>query len=922
MTHDVRAERVSHLIDHLGHLLPVQGPISVFIHHNTLHAFEHLPFEDAVKEASRIYGTEPYMTEEAFRRHFENGRITAEDVEEVLSWEPNPGILPHLLDRRSFRKAFLVHGIPMRNAGDISWWLAEGSLSAPRRALFETCLNLTLAPAVETEETPGAVPEVDALLIRLSAAYLDQGISHWAMPGRRHGFLTDVRSMLMWSGLAEPFPGLAEEMRRQWREKLSAVQAIEQMLDRLGISAGEEESFLRTEMLALAGWAGMFRRLEKEPQLVPHEPIPSSLMEFVAVRLTLRAFAPAAMECSASGPEDQQKQRRLEAAAALFHAAEALSMRSADLESLGRANLESLRREVQAFDHFERRRIWHSAYELRHEKIVLAPLAARMERGIPPQSKARPRAQVFFCIDDREESMRRMIEEIEPSIETFAAAGFYGVAMNYSGIDDAFGVSLCPIVVTPQHAVREQPVPEHVDLHERRKALRRVWSQWAHNARHSSRVLSLGWLSTAVLGVFSIFPLLVRVLAPRRYGQLLQKLNELFLPEPRTEVTLVRTDEHSHDLDEGLVLGFTEAEKIDRVESVLRPAGLTRNFARLVVMLGHGSTSLNNPHESAYDCGACGGRNGGPNGRLFAAMANIPAVREGLRKRGIDIPGDTWFIGGLHDTASDEIALADLDAVPETHRGEFVSLREILDRARAANALERCRRFESADGVKTPQAALEHVENRAEHLAEPRTECGHATNAVAFVGRRLLTRGLFLDRRWFLISYDAAQDPDNESLTRLLVAGGPVCAGISLEYYFSYVDNQRLGCGTKLPHNVTGLLGVMDGHASDLRTGLPWQMVEIHEPVRCLFIVETSPERLTETVKRLPAVEQLVAKNWVRVATVDPETRQVSVLRPWGFERFRASGESIPRALSSRDWYRGQRDHLLPAEISGLAGAA
>ncbi len=72
----------------------------------------------------------------------------------------------------------------------------------------------------------------------------------------------------------------------------------------------------------------------------------------------------------------------------------------------------------------------------------------------------------------------------------------------------------------------------------------------------------------------------------------------------------------------------------------------------------------------------------------------------------------------------------------------------------------------------------------------------------------------------------------------------PVCAGISLEYYFSFVDNDRYGCGTKLPHNVTSLVGVMDGHASDLRTGLPWQMVEIHEPVRILFVVETTPERM------------------------------------------------------------------------------
>ena len=188
--------------------------------------------------------------------------------------------------------------------------------------------------------------------------------------------------------------------------------------------------------------------------------------------------------------------------------------------------------------------------------------------------------------------------------------------------------------------------------------------------------------------------------------------------------------------------------------------------------------------------------------------------------------------------------LFDLDALPATHQADLDRIRESLDKARAWNAHERVRRFESCSPHAGPDAALRHVEERSEHLAQPRPEYGHCTNAVCVVGRRSLTRGLFLDRRAFLVSYDASQDPDDQSLASLMAAVVPVCAGISLEYYFSFVDNDRYGCGTKLPHNVTGLVGVMDGHASDLRTGLPWQMVEIHEPVRILFVVETTPERL------------------------------------------------------------------------------
>jgi uncharacterized protein len=414
--------------------------------------------------------------------------------------------------------------------------------------------------------------------------------------------------------------------------------------------------------------------------------------------------------------------------------------------------------------------------------------------------------------------------------------------------------------------------------------------------------------------MLSLFPLLIRVLAPRQYRQLRIWLNELFLPVPRTEVTLMREDQHSHQITDGLQLGFTTPEKVDRVASVLAPAGLREGHSRLVVVLGHGSTSLNNPHESAYDCGACGGRSGGPNARLFATMANRPSVREGLRARGIVIPDDTWFVGGLHDTVLDEITLFDLEKLPESHLADLASLQAALDQARAANALERCRRFGSAPETEDPLRGLHHVTARGEHLAQPRAECGHATNAVAFVGRRHLLRGLFLDRRWFMVSYDPTLDEGGQQLERLLGAGGPVCAGINLEYYFSYVDNARYGCGSKLPHNITGLIGVMDGYSSDLRTGLPWQMVEIHEPVRILFVIEADPALLSEVVGRLPVVEEFVKNRWVRVATVHPETRAISVLRAGGFEPFMETGE-LPKAASSRDWYRGHHEFLPVAEI-------
>jgi hypothetical protein len=435
------------------------------------------------------------------------------------------------------------------------------------------------------------------------------------------------------------------------------------------------------------------------------------------------------------------------------------------------------------------------------------------------------------------------------------------------------------------------------------------------NSFVSSKTLLRGWLSTSALGLLSAVPLIGHLLAPRRYALLRDWLNREFLPEPRTELTLMRNTAQSQSAVAGLLTGFAPQEKTERVASVLRPAGLARGFARLVVIMGHGSTSLNNPHESAHDCGACGGRRGGPNARLFAAMANRLEVRERLREEGIEIPGDTWFVGGYHDTCSDDVELFDLDMVPATHQPDLDSIRHSLDQARAQNARERARRFESSHPEADAGQSLRHVEERSEHLAQPRPEYGHCTNSVCIIGRRNLTRGLFLDRRAFLVSYDASQDPDDHSLSALLAAAVPVCAGISLEYYFSFVDNDRYGCGTKLPHNVTGLVGVMDGHASDLRTGLPWQMVEIHEPVRILFVIETTPDRAEKLINASASLKQLVENRWIRLATIDPVSGRVHVWRDSGFEEFHEALERLPVALSSHEWYAGKLQHLPMAWI-------
>ncbi len=598
----------------------------------------------------------------------------------------------------------------------------------------------------------------------------------------------------------------------------------------------------------------------------------------------------------------------------LFRLAQHLGLSGGELRALSPADLDALLAPLDALPATLRGALWQCAYEHHYRDTLINALANNHGRWVARAQ--RPQAQLVFCIDDREEGIRRHLEELNPRIETLGAAGFFGVVMNWRGLDDREVTPLCPVVATPAHEVREfarSDAQARNALRDRRREQRGRLRALYHEIRRN--LLSSVPL-IAVLAPGALLTLAGKLFAPSRQADLVAAVDALWVPEVPTQVAVTAADDGTPATPERPRLGFTDVEQADRVAALLRNIGLTTQFAPLVVLMGHGSISQNNPHLAAYDCGACSGRHGGPNARAFAAMANRPEVRALLAGRGIEAPADTWFIGAEHNTCDERITLYDPSELPAALEPALAELRRDLDRACELSAHERCRRFASAPRDPTPAQALRHVVERSRDFSQARPELGHATNAAALVGRRSMSQGLFLDRRAFLISYDPTQDPSGTVLEGILLAVGPVGAGINLEYYFSTVNNERLGCGTKTPHNVTGLFAVMEGASSDLRTGLPRQMIEIHEPLRLQIVVEARVEVLATIYGRQPSLRELIGGAWVHVIAKDPDSGEFSIFDPArGFVPWSGPPRPLPERARSGDWYRGHVDPLSPALI-------
>jgi uncharacterized protein YbcC (UPF0753/DUF2309 family) len=708
--------------------------------------------------------------------------------------------------------------------------------------------------------------KVHPFLFRTLCSFLDQGIAVDDCPVARRSFADSIR-VIEQNSFASFFK--TKNARALF---ISGNYTITGLLERIVGNPAYFAQYLFDQAFSHHGWSGFVSAVEDNPQtLLDRKEI--TLKEFIAFELL--------MELDALDHELGSQWKPI---------ASDLTGPPPDLLA-----------DVPKTELAEVIELWQDAFEWSYYDSVLKGILL----ASPVLSDKSTSFQAIFCIDERECSIRRHIEAVDKQCETFGAPGFFGVEFYFQQEGSKFYDKLCPAPVTPKYLIKE------FEARTPRKG-EPLYTKHTHG-------FLTGFALSITFGFWAFAKTIWNLFKPRMSPAISNAYGHM---DKQSVLTI--ENKSANDVENGLQIGYTLDEMAARAEGFLRGIGLVEHFAPIVYIVAHGSSSANNPHHGAHDCGACSGRPGATNARVQAYILNHKKVREVLAAKGIVIPSTTQFVGSMHDTAADVIGYYDDQALSPANAERHKVNRQNFETALNLNAKERSRRFASINTKQELEQVRKAIHHRSVSLFEPRPELGHGTNTLAIIGRRQVTKGLFLDRRAFLNSYDHTTDPDGAILSAVMRPIGLVCGGINLEYYFSRVDNIKMGAGTKLPHNVMGLFGVANSSDGDLRPGLPWQMIEVHDPVRLLVIVEHKPEIVLKAIQSSPEVFEWYKNEWVHIIALDPHEKQFYYFKDGEFKEYDpiTGSDKIKKIHNMEEFIEGAREmetnHIVHATEENL----
>lgn len=691
---------------------------------------------------------------------------------------------------------------------------------------------------------------LDQHTIKWSKLYLDESQTGWKMPNREQGFYKTWRELI-------PFdPSLTKEQRKKFKDwPKEADRAVEFALSAMKIPLHEWQNYLEGHFLSLPGWAGMmlWRSYQSNSDS-------SLLIDYLAVRLS--------MEWLFVTPYLPLPHRNFKKKSSIIPLIAAwFFWGNRTYETWTKLSVAEQKNYVTfAYDFNEqvRKKLWLEAWEQTYSDKLKKNIQLNTRRN---EQRNPILAQFAFCIDTRSEPFRRHLEKEGP-FETIGIAGFFGLPIATSELGSNHTHSSLPVMQKPKHKIIESSNPNDMTQFQQRKHV-------VDSVGHTFKIMKQNVLASLVLpeitGPWLSLKMIARSFLPRGAGHVIRRCLNHWLQKPETQLQL----HDQRERDNEIPLGFSEEEQVEYVYQTLKMMGLTKNFSPLIVICGHGSQSTNNPYSAALQCGACGGAAGGFNARVLATLCNLPNIRKHLSAEGIHISEETVFVAAEHKTTVDELHWLYVPELSKSAQEAFQQIETVLPKVSHETSKERLSQIPNIKSrFNNPNAEAHRY---AEDWSEIRPEWGLARNAAFIIGHRELTQNQDFEGRVFLHNYNWQQDKDSEILENIVAGPGTVAQWINLQYYASTVAPHYYGSGNKATQTVTAGLGVMQGTASDLLTGLPWQSVmesddEVyHSPIRLLIVIQAPNDYIEKLLDRDDAFHQKVQNGWVRLASIDPK---------------------------------------------------
>lgn len=809
-------ESIKNLVQSACKRIPPLWTLKNFVAVNPFVGVSDRHFIAAAKLMQQVGHGEMLMPAAFYREQISSGRIQEADFQAAVKQARKS------LPAGGSKQIDLVNLDALKNA------LTDSPAQTPEARV------MTFTDFLDSQSGSGWAAFVVEEISKWCSAYFDQGQSSWRMPWRNLGLFA------AWKQAAQLDANPEMSGLEKFREFVAALpenhfEFIQAALDKLNVPQTLRADFLHRQLMSVPGWSSYVQYLVREKSVATQTD--DSLPQLLTIRLVYDLALLNQFGCDAI-------------------------ILSAWKLSIGQIDSENISQDLRA------RYIAQHALEYRYQNELITKLKSHSPK---PATAGQKSLQAVFCIDVRSEIFRRSLEVQSDDIETIGFAGFFGMTIEYLKFGQPTGGAQCPVLLTPKIKVRE--ALRHADAADESQLLRQMnfrrTVNGAWNSFKTSAISCFSFVETTGLwfGVKLAKDSLALAAPELAYAARDGKLG----PNIAREVCCAGT--RGHDLETGIAL----ADQIALAAFALKNMGLVANFAKVVLICGHGSATANNPYGSALDCGACGGHAGDANARVAADILNQLPVREGLQQQGIHIPAETIFIAGLHNTTTDEVLIYDAESFSSSHSAELDKIKIWLAAASKKSRRERAGSLGLGD---VAEAELDQkIFTRSRDWAQVRPEWGLANNAAFIAAPRERTRGLNLGGRTFLHNYDARLDADKSTLELIMVAPMVVASWINLQYYGSTVDNRLFGSGNKVLHNVVGTFGVWQGNGGDLQSGLPLQSVHdgerwMHEPLRLNVFIEAARDDIAGILAKQPGVRELVKNSWVNLFAMETSGKQ------------------------------------------------